>query len=188
MTSADKLRARTAHAPCGLAAALLLLQLAVAGGASGAVATSCPDHLFVIARSKNANIVVYDANRGPSGDLVASKPVVAYWLLNGEKGKREELSFLQWKSAYGFDVKRGSTPGTFDMTFKADRNRRLTLQKLNDCPVLTGPIDGRDAIMHKMFVKSNESFTPPKVEYIELFGKDIATGKRVYEKSVPAKG
>jgi len=188
MTSADQGRARTARAPWGLTATLLILQLAVAGGASGAVAQPCPDHLFVITRSKNANIVVYDANRGPSGDLAASKPVVAYWLLNGEKGKREELNIVQWQSAYGFDVKRGSTPGTFAMTFKADRNRHLTIRTLNHCPVLTGPIGGRDAIMHKMFVKSNERSTPPKVEYIELFGNDIATGKRLYEKSVPAKG
>jgi hypothetical protein len=39
-----------------------------------------------------------------------------------------------------------------------------------------------------MYVKSNESVTPPKVEYTELFGKDIATGKSLYEKSVRAKG
>ena len=166
----------------------MTLQLAAAGGAFAAVTHSCPEHLFVIARSKNANIVVYDANRGPSGDFAASKPVIAYWLLDGEKGKREELNVVQWQSAYGFDVKRGSAPGTFAMTFKADRNRPLTLRTLNHCPVLTGRIGGHDAVLHKMFVKSNESVTPPKVEYVEFFGKDIATGKSLYEKSAPAKG
>src|SRR5215470_3234558 len=133
-------------------ATLLTLLLIRSGGTTGAVTHPCPEHLFVIERSKNANIVVYDANREPSGDLAASKPVVAYWLLNGDKGKREELNVVQWQSAYGFDVKRGRTPGTFAMTFKADRNRHLTIRTLNHCPVLTGPIGGRDAIMHKMFV------------------------------------
>ena len=74
------------------------------------------------------------------------------------------------------------------MIFKADRNRRLTIRTFNHCPVLTGRIDGHDAILDKMYVKANESVTPPKVEYTELFGKDVATGKPVYEKSVPAKG
>lgn len=171
-----------------LVAALLMLQLAAAGEALAAVAHPCPEHLFVIARSKNANIVVYDANREGSGDLAASKPVIAYWLLDGEKSKREELNIVQWESAYGFDVEPGNSPKTFAMTFKADRNRPLTIRTLNHCPVLTGRIGGHDAILHKMFVKSNESVTPPKVEYIELFGKDIATGKPLREKSVPAKG
>jgi hypothetical protein len=157
------------------------------GEASAAVAHPCPEHLFVIERSKNANIVVYDANRGPGGDLAASKPVIAYWLLNGEKGKRQELNVVQWQSAYGFDVKAGHASGTFDMAFKADRKRRLTIRTINDCPVLTGSIDGHDAILHKMFVKSNESSIPPKVEYVEFFGEDIATKKPLHEKAIPRK-
>ena len=172
----------------GLVAALLILQLAPPAGTFAAVTHRCPDHLFVITRSKNANIVVYDANRGPSGDFARSKPVVAYWLLNGEKGKREELNIVQWESAYGFDVEPGTAPGTFAVTFKVDRDRRLTVRTLNHCPVLTGRINGRDAVLHKMYVKSNETVTPPKVEYTELFGKDIATGRSLYEKFVPEKG
>jgi hypothetical protein len=171
----------------GLIAALLALLLIPPGEASARVAHRCPEHLFVIERSKNSNIVVYDANRGPSGDFAASKPVVAYWLLNGEKAKREELNVVEWQSAYGFDVKPGNTPGTFAMAFKADRKRRLTIRTLNHCPVLTGPIDGHHGILHKMFVKSNESSTPPKVEYVEFFGEDIATRKPLHEKSIPAK-
>ena len=53
-------------------AVLLALLLGPLGVASAAVAHPCPEHLFVIERSKNANIVVYDANRGPGGDFSAS--------------------------------------------------------------------------------------------------------------------
>jgi hypothetical protein len=170
-----------------LVAMLLALLLLPLGEASAAAAHRCPKHLFVIERSKNANIVVYDINRSPGGELSASKPVVAYWLLNGEKGKRQELNLVEWQSAYGFDVKPGNTPGTFAMAFKADRKRRLTIRTLNHCPVLTGPIDGHDGILHKMFVKSNESSTPPKVEYVEFFGEDLATRKPLHEKAIPGK-
>ena len=168
-------------------AVLLALLLGPLGVAWAAVAHPCPEHLFVIERSKNANIVVYDANRGPGGDFSASKPVVAYWLLNGEKGKRQELNVVQWQSAYGFDVEPGNTPGTFAMVFKADRKRRLTIRTLNHCPVLTGPIDGHDGILRKMFVKSNESSSLPKVEYVEFFGEDVATRKPLHEKVIPRK-
>jgi hypothetical protein len=171
----------------GMVAVLLALLLGPLGVASAALANACPEHLFVIERSKNANIVVYDANRGPGGDFSTSKPVVAYWLMNGVKGKRQELNVVQWQSAYGFDVKPGNTPGTFAMVFKADRKRRLTIRTVNHCPVLTGPIEGHDGILHKMFVKSNEGTIPPKVEYVEFFGEDLATGKPLHEKAIPRK-
>ena len=91
----------------GLVAVLLALLLVPLGEASAAVAPACPEHLLVIERSKNANIVVYDANRGAGGDFSPSKPVVAYWLLKGEKSKRQELNLVEWQSAYGFDVISG---------------------------------------------------------------------------------
>jgi len=166
---------------------LLALPLVGASETPVPVANPCPEHLFVIERSKNANIVVYDANRGSTGDFAASKPVVAYWLLNGDKGKREELNLVEWQRAYGFDIKPGSAPGTFAMAFKADRKRRLTIRTLNGCPVVTGPIDGHEGILHRMFVQSNESFIPPKVEYVEFFGEDSKTAIPLYEKSIPGK-
>jgi uncharacterized protein DUF4833 len=172
---------------CGRVAALLASLLVAVAEASTSLADPCPEHLFIIERSKNANVVVYDANRGPAGDFAASKPVVAYWLLNGERGKREELNAVEWQRAYGFDIMPGDTPATFVMAFKADRKRHLTIRTLNDCPVVTGPIDGHDGVLHRMFVRSNESSIPPKVEYVEFFGQEVATSKPLYEKSIPAK-
>src|SRR5262245_66413420 len=60
----------------GTVAALLVSALVFPYGASAAGSHPCPEHLLVIERSKNANIVVYDAKREPSSVLVASKPVV----------------------------------------------------------------------------------------------------------------
>ena len=46
------------------------------------VLAQTPDrqHLFKIERSKNANIVQYDAQVGPDGKLLKKEPVVAYWI------------------------------------------------------------------------------------------------------------
>jgi hypothetical protein len=95
----------------GSVSALLAIALPALGETAGSVGDPCPEHLFVIERSKNANIVVYDANRGPSGDLSATEPIVAYWLLNGENGKREELNRVDRDRAYGFDVAPGTLRG-----------------------------------------------------------------------------
>ena len=175
---------------CGLrlgsVSALLAIALPALGESAGSVADSCPAHLFVIERSKNANVVVYDANLGAGSDFAASEPVVAYWLLNGEKGKREELNVVERKQAYGFDVTPGE-PGTFALAFKASRERRLTIGMLNDCPAATGPIGGQNGILRRMFVQSKEDSLRPKVEYVELFGEDATSGGPLYEKFVPGK-
>lgn len=156
-------------------------------GAGAPVGDPCPAHLFVIERSKNANIVVYDANRGPEGDFVSAEPVVAYWLLNGQTGAREPLNVIERERAYGFDIAPGSPPGTYSMTFKAGRKRRLTVRVLGGCPVVIAAIGGQDGILRRMFVQSKEDSVRPKVEYVEFFGDDLANGGPLYEKFVPGR-
>ena len=118
---------------------------------------------------------------------MASEPVLAYWLLNGEAGKREELNMVERQRAYGFDVTPGHTPGTYSMTFKAGRKRRLTVRMLNGCPVVTASIGGHDGILRRMFVQSKEGSMRPTVEYVEFFGQDAAAGVPLYEKFLPGK-
>jgi len=166
----------------------VLALLAFAPPAIGWAAESpCPAHLFRIERSKNANIVVYDANRGPAGDLSASQPVVAYWLLNGEGGRREELNAVERDRAYGVEAKPGDTPGTYSLVFKADRKRPLAIRTIAGCPAATGPIGGKDGILRRIFVRSKEGSFPPGVEFVELFGEGFASGEALYEKFVPGK-
>ena len=165
----------------GAALAALALACAGAGGARG---DSCPAHLFVLARSKNANIVVYDAVRGPAGGLAASEPVAAYWLLGGEEGAREELNGVERQKAYGVDVSPGETEGTWTMVFLARPGRRFTVLTRNGCYVATVPISGHEGILRRMFVRAKEGL-PPKVESVEFFGEDLQSGAPLYEKFVP---
>lgn len=167
--------------------AMLAFVLAALGQGSVSAGAPCPAHLFVIERSKNANVVAYDANRGPAGDLVTAEPVLAYWLLNGEAGKREELNMVERQRAYGFDVTPGETPGIYSMTFKAGRKRRLTIRMLNGCPVVMVSIGGHQGILRRMFVQSKEGSMRPTVEYVEFFGEDEAAGAPLYEKFIPGK-
>jgi len=170
-----------------LAALLLPIFATKALAASDPPADSpCPPHLFVIERSTNANVVVYDANRRTSGELVSSQPVVAYWLMRAEDGKREELNVIERQRAYGFDTSPSEEDGTYILTFKAGKKRRLSIHVVKGCPVATGKIGGHSGTVRRIFVQSTGSSLRPTVEYVEFFGEDAA-GAPLYEKFKPGK-
>jgi hypothetical protein len=159
--------------------------VALFAAAAGAEDQPCPSHLFVIARSKNANVVVYDARRDAAGNLDASNPIEAYWLLDGKEGAREELNLIERNRAYGFDVAPASEAGTWELTFKAGSKRRPSIRLSNGCPTAILPIAGKDAILRRIFIQSKEGIFQPTVQYVELFGDDLATGKPLQEKFTP---
>ena len=44
-------------------------------------------------------------------------------------------------------------------------------------------IDGRPAVLEKMYINASEGLTGPKVHYIELYGKDLQTGEERRKRS-----
>ena len=141
--------------------------------------------LFIIERSKNANVVHYDARLTADGELDSKEPVIAYWVRLAQDGRREELSWIERKKAYGFDIKPDPEVKGYKMTLVADPQRPITVKKEGDAVRAEGIIDGRPAVLEKMFIKSSDGLMGPKVEYIELYGKDLETGGKRYQKIVP---
>jgi hypothetical protein len=169
-------------APVAAAAGILVM---ASTGLGQATSEACPKHLFLVARSKNANVVAYDANPGPGGGLVKTEPVVAYWLLDGDENRREELSGFERERAYGVQGKPGHAPGTYSVAFKARPKFPLAIRAINGCPVAMTKIHGHTAILHRLFVKSKEGFGLPKIQYVEIFGEDPDTGAPLHEKLTP---
>ena len=91
-------------------------------------------NLFVIERSKNANVVNYDAVLTDEGKINENKPIDAYWLLYAYKnGEREELSAFD-KKAYGFKVKYNEEKKYFDFVLKAVKEKPMILNLyIPDC-------------------------------------------------------
>jgi hypothetical protein len=141
--------------------------------------------LFIIERSKNANVVHYDARLTADGKLDPKDPVIAYWVLSAEDGRREELSWIEKKKAYGFDINPDPSVKGYKMTLVADPQRPIIVKKVGDAVRAVGIIDGRPAVLEKMFIKASDGLTGPKVEYLELHGKDLQTGGKCYQKIVP---
>jgi hypothetical protein len=158
----------------------LILLMAVTLCAAG---KSVP--LFHIERSKNANIVKYDALLTPGGSLDPKKPVDVYWVLLAEKGQREALNWIQKKKAYGFDIEPAKDGKGFMMMLKPMRERPIRVFMEGDAVHAGLTIGGKSGYLEKLFINSEEGSMMPKVIYIELFGKDAATGEALYEKILP---
>ncbi|NVN93952.1 MAG: DUF4833 domain-containing protein [Bacteroidetes bacterium] len=141
--------------------------------------------LFYIERSKNKNRVYYDANFDINGIINAEKPIDVYWLnLEENYGKRGELSFIQEKMAYGYRSGKISER-TFEIKLKAFSKRPLiVLVDITGKAKAQIKIQGKQAILHHLFIKATDKGIVTTVQYIELFGIDIYTKTELYEKII----
>jgi len=143
-----------------------------------------PQRLFHIERNKNTNIVVYDAQVLPDSNLTEEDPVVVYWLKLAEGGHRKELKGIEKKMAYGFKVE--SREGNrLVIEMKADVGRNLVVDVHEGTYRAFMEIDGRQALLEKIFIFAEETFLLPSVKYLELFGTDVESGEEIYEKFLP---
>jgi len=151
------------------------------------VLAQTPDsqHLFKIERSKNANIVQYDARVGPDGKLLKKEPVVAYWVRLAEQGQVEKLSWIQRTFAYGFKAKLDRNRETAELDMSADFGRPIIVIREGDEFRATAPIDGSQSYLEKIFIQAHGKGISVTVEYIELFGEDMETREARYQKFVP---
>lgn len=160
---------------------LLLLLL------STAVRAQRSDPVFYIEHSINSNKLYYEVRRTASGSIDRKRPVQAHWIMwakDSTGGKREDLSLLESKEAYGFTVKPVSTAGCFEMRIVSCSDRPLKVHLRNDMAVAETTIDGHFCSLAKVFVKVGELTLVhlPTVAYVELFGNDLKTGQLRSEK------
>jgi hypothetical protein len=140
--------------------------------------------LFIIERSKNANVVHYSARLTADGKLDPKEPVIAYWVMLAEDGRRKKLSWIENKKAYGFTVRQDLSVNGYRMTLVAAPERQIIVKKKNSVRAET-VISGRPAVLEKIYINASDGLTGPKVQYIEMYGKDLQTGEKRREKMVP---
>ena len=141
--------------------------------------------LFVIERSKNANTVHYDAQLTPDGRLNPEEPVIAYYVMLAEDGRRKELNWVEKKMAYGFDIRPDASVDGYSMAMVAAPGRVITVREDRGAVRAELVIDGRPAVLEKMYIEASDGFPWPTVHYVELHGRDIQTGEMRFEKVVP---
>jgi len=141
--------------------------------------------LFIIERSKNANVVHYDARLTADGKLDPKEPVIAYWVMRAEDGQREELNWMEKEKGYGFDIKPDPSVNGYKMTLMALPQQQITVIKAGDAIRAEMVIGGRPAVLEKVYINASDGLTGPKVHYIMLYGKDLKTGGKRSQKIVP---
>jgi len=61
--------------------------------------------LFYVQRTVNTNTIIYELNLDSDSNLVESQPIKAYWIKYEDGNKKEGLSLIQRKYAYGIEAK-----------------------------------------------------------------------------------
>jgi hypothetical protein len=153
--------------------------------AAPTVAQKKTQSLFIIERSKNANVVHYDARLTTDGKLDPKEPVIAYWAMLAEDGRRQELSWIEKKKGYGFDIKPDPSVNGYKMTLMAAPQKQITVKKAGGAIRAEVIIGGRPAVLKKIYINASGGLTGPTVHYLEIYGKDVRTAKTCFEKIIP---
>ena len=158
--------------------------------------SSSPNILFFISRSKNANIVVYEANL-KDGKLDPKDPVLVYWLdidpeyvkKNRSKGintDRSELNMVEKQFAYGLSSESLGN-GKYKISLVAFKERPVIVEfdaatnKLS-CQM---QINGSMVDLYRVYINATDRMIGlPKVNYVELTGSDT-NGNALSEKIIP---
>jgi hypothetical protein len=139
--------------------------------------------LFFVQRNRNKNTVVYDVNTSKNGKFLTSKPIDVYWLKYANTGERAELTWLQRTFAFGYNFKKDHTGNGYWVTLTAYDGRKIHLEKTSDGkPVATITINGKYCQLNNIWVYADESGSWPKVLHVDLFGKNMITGKEEFER------
>jgi len=154
-----------------------------------------PYFLFAISRSKNKNLVIYEANvRKETGTLDLNDPVLVYWMdidpeyvksarQRGKMNDREDLNFMERSMAYGYDTVAKAADAksvtvelvalskvvTFkQMTVRLDPESHAVAQ-------VTLLSDNTPRNVRRFHVTSEDTWFGPDVKRVEMWGRETNT-------------
>lgn len=167
-----------------LTLALVLLSGMAVAATAGAADVTQP--LFLIERTTNANVIHYDARVSDinAGQLDPRLPVIAYWIMAAEDGRRKELNLIERTRGYGFEVRRDAADGSWTMTLVSYPRKPMHVYVRDGVAVAEMPIGGHSARLERILIVTRKSWPLNEPVSAELFGKDIATGELRHEKVV----
>lgn len=146
------------------------------------------NQLFYLQRNANTNTVIYEANIKSNGQIDADNPVRVYWIRYAEGGVRKDLSYIQRVFAYGIKTQLQS-PDVFNAHVVSYKKAQLTVKRSakDNKYHAYATINKKEALLHRIYIKvDGGAFWSPNVVYIEMKGKDEATGEEVMERFKPS--
>ena len=67
----------------------------------------------------------------------------------------------------------------------ADIGQPITVQSVEGKYIATVDLDGMPSQLVKIYIKAQGKGVRVKVEYVEIFGKDLETGEETYARIIP---
>lgn len=133
------------------------------------------NHLFIIERSKDKNVINYDLNKNSNGSLDLNNPITIHW--KKTSGNIENLTWIQAKYAYGIKVTHKSKE-LVKFKFVSYENKELMLIKRNKgYSVILN--EGNSVVeVKKIYIHFNGgSFWFPEIPQVDIEGIDTITNK-----------
>jgi Domain of unknown function (DUF4833) len=138
--------------------------------------------LFLIARSTNANVIHYEVQVNRDGRLDLRQPVIAYWVMAAEDGRRQPLNVLERTRAYGFTIRPDGSNDSYTMNLVSYGRRPIHVYFKDGLVHAETTIGGRRAFLTKIFITTRKSWLLNEPVSAELYGTDVVTGEPCYEK------
>jgi hypothetical protein len=140
--------------------------------------------LFTIERNTNANVVHYEA-RLKDGKIDPHQPVIAYWIMAAEDGRRQELNLIEKVRAFGFNIHPETVPEAFRMVIVSDKKKEIRVVRVGNSVRAEVNLGACNAALQKIFINAHKSFLVGLPEYAEMQGTDITTGAPCSERVTP---
>lgn len=144
--------------------------------------------LFFLQRTKNTNTIMYELNLNEDGSLNDDEPVHVYWR-HYELGPKvkNELGYFERAHAYGVVTEKVKGKAQeYSVKLKAFKKRAVRLAKDKTGKfVARMKINGKDALLDRIYVKSEEGTIMATVIHVDLFGIDPETGDSITERVFP---
>jgi hypothetical protein len=143
--------------------------------------------LFHIERTKNANILYYEARINDPGYIDPKDPIKTYWIMwaKDSTGKTTEgMNFIERTKVYGYNIKPDSTGKVYNMTLKPFKDRLIRVYMKEGAARAEMTINNRPAYFQKMFIYAKGDSKP---DSIRLSGYDVDSGKEIFEMFLPNK-
>ncbi len=137
--------------------------------------------LFTIEKSSNANRVQYEARVMADGHIDPHQPVVAYWIMAAENGRRQELNILERAKAYGFTIRQDGQD-SYRLWVVSHREKEIHVFRDGATVRAEAVIGGRVALVEKIFIQMHKTLLLSLPDFGEMFGFDKQTGEKRYEK------
>jgi hypothetical protein len=145
----------------------------------------CPkvkNMLFYLQRDPDQNTVIYELNYKSDGTLYDGDPVKGSWIRYTENGQRKELNAIENKFAYGIQSKALGN-GEYRLLLVSYKKMPLYLKRFENTYKVHAMFNKIPVIITRIFVHvKGGSFLFPNIQYIELTGNDLVTGKEIFHR------